>query len=103
MELEGQLVCRDAAEVALIEELLPTHIELTRAEAGCLAFDVAPTGDPLVWRVSEQFSSAESFQAHQKRVAASEWGQATSAIERRYTVAGLDEVSSLDEAAGPNA
>jgi quinol monooxygenase YgiN len=97
VELDGQLVCHDAADVALIEKFLPAHIELTRAEPGCFAFDVTATENPLVWTVSEQFSSPESFRSHQQRVAASEWGQATSAIERRYTVTGLDAVSGSDE------
>ncbi len=88
--LEGQLVCRDTDDALLIVELLPTHIALTRAEPGCLAFDVTPTDDPFVWDVRERFSSAESFRSHQERVATSEWGVATASIERRYTVTGID-------------
>jgi quinol monooxygenase YgiN len=88
--LEGLLICHDRAEATLVAELLPAHIALTLAEPGCLSFAVQPTDDPLVWSVSERFSTAESFQAHQARVRASEWGLATVSIERRYSVTGLD-------------
>ncbi|MEN2740227.1 antibiotic biosynthesis monooxygenase [Microbacterium sp. X-17] len=89
--LEGLLVCRDADDAALVAELLPTHIALTRAEAGCLSFVVVATDDPLVWSVSERFSDPASFRSHQARVASSEWGAATASIERRYVVTGLDD------------
>lgn len=68
---------------------LPLHIELTRAEQGCLSFEVNLTQNPLVWQVDEQFQDALSFRAHQQRVAASEWGRATAGIERRYGITGV--------------
>lgn len=68
---------------------LPLHIALTRAERGCLSFEVNLTQDPLVWLVDEQFQDAASFQTHQQRVAASEWGKATAGIKRRYEVRGV--------------
>ncbi|MBD7956404.1 antibiotic biosynthesis monooxygenase [Microbacterium sp. Sa4CUA7] len=91
--LTGQLLCRSADEDALVREHLPRHVALTRAEPGCLAFDVAPTGEPGVWDVAERFRDETSFRAHQERVAASEWGAHTAGIERRYTVRGLDAAS----------
>ncbi|RJT78508.1 antibiotic biosynthesis monooxygenase [Arthrobacter cheniae] len=53
------------------------HIELTRAEQGCLSSEVKATGNPLIWQVDEQFQDASSFRAHQQRVAESKWGKAT--------------------------
>ncbi len=88
--LGGLLVCRDVEESELVAALLPAHVARTRAEPGCLRFEVDATDDPLVWTVAERFSDATSFRAHQARVAASDWGRATAAIERRYTVSGLD-------------
>ncbi len=67
---------------------LPAHLALTRAEPGCLAFDVDPTDDPLVWRVEERFADEAAFDAHQRRVAASAWGTATAGIDRRYEIRG---------------
>jgi quinol monooxygenase YgiN len=89
VSLSGQLVCRNAAEAALVSQQLPLHVELTLAEAGCISFVVTPTGDPLVWQVDERFRDAAAFGVHQSRVRASEWGRATAGIERRYTVQGL--------------
>lgn len=84
--LSGQLICRDPGEAEVVRRHLPRHIELTRAEPGCLRFEVRPTDDPLVWQVEERFIDPPAFAQHQQRVAASTWGRATAGIERRYTV-----------------
>lgn len=42
-----------------------------------------------VWLVEEEFVDVIAFEAHQARVAASEWGRMTTGIERRYVVEGL--------------
>lgn len=89
VHLTGQLICRDAAEAQIVAEHLPRHIERTHAEPGCISFEVTPTTDPLVWDVEEQFEDEAVFREHQARVAASEWGQATAGIERRYSIDGL--------------
>jgi quinol monooxygenase YgiN len=68
---------------------LPLHVELTRAEEGCVSFEVKRTHDLFVWQVDEQFLDAAAFRTHQERVAASEWGRATAGIERRYTIKGM--------------
>ncbi|MDO5668594.1 MAG: antibiotic biosynthesis monooxygenase [Corynebacterium sp.] len=69
-----------------MEHHLPRHVELTRAEPGCLDFEVWPVPGQPVWTVHERFADGAAFGAHQRRVAESEWGQATRGIERRYTV-----------------
>ncbi|WP_368496976.1 putative quinol monooxygenase [Herbiconiux sp. A18JL235] len=84
--LTGRLVCRNDAEVAIVASRLPEHIELTRAEAGCLSFEVTATDDPLIWAVEERFATEAAFAAHQARVAASEWGRSTEGIERQYEI-----------------
>ena len=84
--LSGQLVCADDAELAVVQQHLPRHVELTRAEPGCVSFEVHQTGDALVWQVDETFVDDAAFAAHQERVSASEWGRVTAAIERRYAV-----------------
>ncbi|HLS15924.1 MAG TPA: antibiotic biosynthesis monooxygenase [Beutenbergiaceae bacterium] len=91
VHLDGELVCRDPQEAAVVARHLPRHTDLTRAEAGCVSFEVTATDDPLVWRVQEHFTDGDSFRAHQHRSARSQWGQVTAGIERRYTVTGLDE------------
>jgi quinol monooxygenase YgiN len=84
--LTGRLVCANDEEEAAVLRHLPRHVELTRAEEGCLAFDVQPTSDRLVWTVSERFADQAAFEAHQARVRASEWGQATAGIVRDYVI-----------------
>jgi len=88
MRLNGQLICADAEEAEIVRRHLPEHRVLTRAERGCLSFEVTPTADPLVWQVAEVFADAASLDAHQRRVATSPWGRATAGIERRYTIDG---------------
>ncbi|WP_370289200.1 GNAT family N-acetyltransferase [Cryobacterium sp. Hz9] len=87
--LSGQLVCHTQDQANTVRDHLPLHLALTRAEPGCRSFNVTATSDPLVWQVEERFEHAAAFKAHQDRVASSEWGQATSGIERRYSVIGL--------------
>ena len=86
--LTGRLICKTAEETELVAKLLPTHIELTRAEPGCISFEVTRTADPLVWQVEERFVSQPAFEAHQNRVSASEWGTRTSEIMREYIIIG---------------
>lgn len=90
VRLTGVLVCADSAQAAIVARELPEHVALTRAEAGCLSFEVTATHDPLVWRVAELFADAAAFAAHQERVGSSAWGRATAGIERRYSIDGLD-------------
>jgi quinol monooxygenase YgiN len=86
VHLSGQLICKDATEAALVRQLLPDHIRLTRAEAGCEMFNVTPSADPLVWDVAERFTTQAGFDAHQTRTRASAWGQQTSHIARDFAV-----------------
>lgn len=89
VRLTGQLLCNDLGEAAVVVEYLPVHLGLTRAENGCISFNVTSTDDPLVWQVDEHFRDTASFHAHQQRVSSSEWGRATSGIERRYSITGI--------------
>ena len=86
VQLTGRLVCADDDEAATVRRHLPRHVELTRAETGCLHFEVEPTDDPRVWMVSERFVDQAAFDSHQTRVRASEWGRATSGIRRDYVI-----------------
>lgn len=65
---------------------LPDHVSLTRAESGCLSFEVSQTDDPLVWRVEELFVDRAAFDFHQQRTRASGWFTATSTIARDYNI-----------------
>ncbi|WP_236967681.1 putative quinol monooxygenase [Microbacterium aurantiacum] len=90
VELRGRLVCADTDAAATVVRQLPLHTALSRAEPGCLRFEVTATADPLVWEVAERFADRAAFDAHQARVAASEWGRATAGIAREYAVTEAD-------------
>ena len=96
IELNGTLICKDLSDVSIVERFLPKHVELSRDEPGCLRFEVTQSDDPLVWNVSELFTDQASFDSHQARVKASEWGQATAHIQRDYTITGPDEGEIVD-------
>ncbi|WP_065328903.1 putative quinol monooxygenase [Tritonibacter mobilis] len=86
VHLSGHLFCASAQERALVEQYLPEHIRLTRAEPGCVSFEVTQTDDPSVWRVEECFTDRAAFDAHQLRAGASLWGQKTQGIRRAYEI-----------------
>nr|WP_191856031.1 antibiotic biosynthesis monooxygenase [Agrobacterium tumefaciens] len=89
VRLSGFLRCASMEDVELVVRHLPVHIRLTRAEPGCLSFEVSQTDDPLIWRVEELFIDRDAFDFHQKRTRASQWFVATSAIPRDYEITTL--------------
>lgn len=88
--LTGQLVCSNVKQAASVAEQLPRHVQLTRAEPGCVSFVVRATADPLIWHVSERFVDRAAFEAHQARVSESDWGRATAGIKRDYVISDDD-------------
>ena len=84
--LTGLLCCATADEAASVRAHLPDHIRLTRAEPGCLCFEVTATADSLTWMVCERFTDRAAFDAHQTRAAHSPWAEATRGIRRDYTL-----------------
>lgn len=86
IRLRGQLICMTEDEAATVRRHLPEHIALTRAEPGCLTFDVSATDDPMVWEVMEAFRDRVSFDAHQARTRESAWFQATRGCLRDFRV-----------------
>jgi quinol monooxygenase YgiN len=86
VRLSGQLLCATDADAALVEAHVPTHIALSRAEPGCITFDVVQTADPLIWQVDESFTDQAAFDAHQTRTRASAWFALSAHIPRQFTV-----------------
>ncbi|SCY38830.1 GNAT family N-acetyltransferase [Paracoccus tibetensis] len=82
--LHGRLICRDAAQMMLALDLLPEHARLSRAEPGCLRFEIAQDDDPLVWTLDEVFADKAAFAAHQDRARASEWGLRSTDLGRDF-------------------
>ncbi len=76
-----------ADRLAAVTDALPTHIKLTRAEPGCLSFEVTP--DPAIrgrFNVAELFEDRAAFDAHQTRANASDWATITNGIPRSYEI-----------------
>jgi quinol monooxygenase YgiN len=90
VHLLGQLICESDREVEIVRLHLPEHIRLTRAEMGCISFDVTQTDDLLIWKVEERFQDRKSFELHQQRTRSSAWWAATAEISRGFKVSGLD-------------
>lgn len=88
--MTGTLTCASQHERDQVIAGLEQHIALTRAEAGCLAFEVVQTTDPMVWTVSERFTDAAAFEAHQIRTAVSDWARLTKGIARDYATTSLE-------------
>jgi quinol monooxygenase YgiN len=66
---------------------LPAHLALTRAEPGCLSFNVTPCTEVAGrFLVSEAFANQAAFDAHQARTKASEWFEVTAGIPRDYKI-----------------
>ena len=86
IHVTGTLTCATAAEAELVRQHLPEHIRLSRAEPGCLTFNVDATDDPLVWRLDESFADKAAFKAHGDRMRASAWFTATAGLARAFEV-----------------
>lgn len=86
IHLSGQLICTDDQQAAKVRAHLPDHIRLTRAEPGCLTFEVVQTADPLIWQVEESFADQAAFDAHQARTRASDWYRTTAQIARAFQI-----------------
>ena len=82
--LTGTLTCA-GADAEIVRAALPEHIRLSRAEPGCIRFDVTE-GAPGVFHVSEEFTDHAAFEAHQTRTRASAWWDATQHIPRDFQI-----------------
>ncbi|MCV2870730.1 antibiotic biosynthesis monooxygenase [Defluviimonas sp. WL0050] len=85
--LSGFLICRTLEEADRVSEHLPDHIRLTRAEPGCLRFEVLRShADPVRFAVSEAFTDRAAFEAHQARASETIWAKVTKGIPREYEI-----------------
>lgn len=86
IRLKGHLICMSEDEVQIVRTHLPEHIRLSRAEPGCLSFEVEQTEDPMIFDVRESFRTRADFDAHQTRTRDSHWFKVTRHILRDFRV-----------------
>ena len=70
-----------------IRAAMPDHIRLSRAEPGCLSFELRfdrQCSTRLL--VEEVFCDRAAFEAHQARMLASPWAEITRGIARHYQI-----------------
>ncbi|MBW4974912.1 antibiotic biosynthesis monooxygenase [Roseovarius mucosus] len=84
ISLTGQMIC-PSDDLEVTRAALTEHIRLSRAEQGCLSFDVTETA-PGEFSVSERFVDRAAFDAHQTRTRASEWWRVTSHMPRHFEI-----------------
>ncbi|WP_294227074.1 antibiotic biosynthesis monooxygenase [uncultured Shimia sp.] len=81
-----------ADRLKAVVEALPDHIALTRAETGCLSFEVTPDATHQGrFQVAELFVDRAAFDAHQTRTKASDWAKVTNGIPRQYEIEDIPE------------
>lgn len=91
--LSGYILVADS-DLAAVRQALPQHQSLTRAEDGCLVFNVtASHTSPNRFDVYEEFIDQSAFEYHQARVQASAWGRITSNVSRHYQITVEQELS----------
>ncbi len=82
--LTGQLHI-PLAEQTRLQPLLDAHIAATKAEPGCLFFEVTQDAkDPTLFRVSERFIEQAAYDFHQQRGANSPWGKSSRHLQRKF-------------------
>lgn len=84
--LKGYIEVSDH-DLPAVQQALPTHIEETRKESGCLVFSV--TADDKVknrFNVYEEFIDQAAFDFHQTRAKNSIWGKVSKNVARHYEI-----------------
>lgn len=90
VKLQGYITVPEDRRAEVLAAL-ETHKALSRAEPGCLHFNVEE--DPACrgkFLVSESFCDAAAFAAHQSRGQASDWGRVSAGLVRHYDITGLE-------------
>ena len=93
IHLSGTLTCPTPDDLIIVETYLPDHIRLSRAEPGCLSFNVSQTADPLVWQLDETYVDQAAFEAHQTRNKTSIWWQMSQGLVRDFKLTSQPDIT----------
>jgi quinol monooxygenase YgiN len=84
------------SERRVSQQHLAQHIQNTRQEAGCLAFEVNQSAeDDCVFTVFECFKDQAAFESHQARVKVSFWSEISCNTERVFSIETQDAATSV--------
>lgn len=84
------------SERRVSQQHLAQHIQNTRQEAGCLAFEVNQSAeDDCAFTVFECFKDQAAFESHQARVKVSLWGEISRNAERVFSIETRDAATSV--------
>ena len=79
-------------ELDEVAAALPTHRDLSRAEPGCLVFEVSQDeADRCRFNLYEQYTSRDAFEFHKNRAASSDWAAISANVERVLEITEADE------------
>lgn len=79
-------------ELHEVATALPLHRDLSRAEPGCLVFEVSQDeADPCKFHLHEQYVSREAFDFHKNRAGDSEWAAISVNVERVLEIIEADD------------
>ena len=88
LTVKGRLICATEADADALAPAVDEHVRLTRAEPGCLSFDIRrDPDDRCAFRVDEAFHDRAAFEAHQARMAATDWPDLSRDAARDLTIA----------------
>jgi len=77
----------DESELTEIRSALNVHMELTRAEPGCIVFEVVDDPEQIGrFNVYEEFVDRNAFEKHQARTNDSDWAIASRNVERSFEI-----------------
>jgi len=77
----------EESELAIIRSALNVHMHLTRAEQGCIVFDVVDDPEHVGrFNVYEEFVDRDAFEKHQARTKDSDWATASRNVERSFDI-----------------
>ncbi len=86
IKLRGHIAVPRAHRPA-VAAALDEHIRLTRAEPGCLRFDVVPDPTrPGRYAVAEDFRTRADLERHQQRIKGTVWAAASAGAARHYQI-----------------
>lgn len=84
--MQGYIIVQDD-DLAIVQDGLETHINLTKQEIGCLIFNVKQDStNNNKFSVYEEFTNQQAFDEHQLRVKNSNWGKITENVQRHYKI-----------------